>query len=151
MATEAPYSDDTVSAALEYARVHGIAEAAREFDLPRGTVWRWARKHGLLATVAPKQTQAQVSLREELREALLEQALDLLERMNQPHFDYRGKDVEKVEWPTAPSGDCRNYAVAAAVLLDKYRLELGEATSREERGYDWDGAMARLRVELTEQ
>lgn len=136
MACDQVYPQNVVDQVLAYTLEHGIVEASVEYKIPRNTVWRWARKHGILETVPPKQTAAQSRLREEFREALLEQAMDMLERMNEPHVDYRGKDVEKVEWDKAPSADCRNYAVAAAVLIDKYRLELGESTDHAELGPD---------------
>ncbi len=71
-------------------------------------------------------------LRLDLREQLLEVASDMLERTRQPHIDYRGKDSDRVEFDQAPADACRNYLVAAAVAIDKFRLEMGESTARTE-------------------
>lgn len=62
--------------------------------------------------------------------------LDLIEdvgkRFNAPHIDYRGKDVTKVHWDTAPDSAVRNYSVSLGILIDKLRLEEGKATGRQE-------------------
>jgi len=80
---------------------------------------------------ATKAASARADLkREELRELLLDQAVDLLHRMNAPHKDFKGKDALTVWWDKAPSGATKDYATAAAILIDKYRLEMGEATNR---------------------
>ena len=57
---------------------------------------------------------------------------DALARRNHPHKDFKGKDATPVYWETAPSGDFKNYITAAAILLDKMRLEEGKATERRE-------------------
>ena len=74
----------------------------------------------------------QTRLREEVRELLLVKAKDALERMDQPHIEFKGKDATQVTYPKAPASAFQSYATSAAILLDKYRLEVGEATSRAE-------------------
>lgn len=69
-------------------------------------------------------------LRTTLRELLLLKACDALARMDEPHIDFKGKDAFQVTYPKAPAGAFKQYADAAATLLDKYRLEMGEDTSR---------------------
>ena len=63
---------------------------------------------------------------------LLERAADLLERMDEPHVEFKGKDADQVTYPMAPAAAVQNYATSAAILIDKFRLEMGEATGRQE-------------------
>jgi hypothetical protein len=83
------------------------------------------------------------ALRLELREMWLMTALALLERVDEPHIDFKGRDAVEVEYPTAPAGAARDLVIAAATALDKYRLEVGEATERRE-----DVPIEALRAEL---
>jgi hypothetical protein len=62
----------------------------------------------------------------------MEKAVDLLDRMDAPLIDFVGKDGKAVEHPIAPAGAVRDYAVSVGILIDKYRLEVGEATTRSE-------------------
>ena len=70
--------------------------------------------------------------REAIREQMLDKALDLLARIDEPHIDYRGKDIVEVRWEKAPSGDVQRYVTSVGILIDKYRLEMGETTGRTE-------------------
>jgi hypothetical protein len=56
----------------------------------------------------------------------------VLKRMDEPHVDFKGKDADRVVYPVAPAAAVQNYATSAAIMLDKYRLEVGEATARTE-------------------
>lgn len=123
---------------------HGLAEAHRQTGIPKPTLHDWARRAGLdpsvlaaesgkltLAATEARQVRCE-AMRAELRERLLETAGTLLDRVDHPYFDVRGKDAERIELPTPPPAGCRDYVVAAAVLIDKYRLETGEVTERAE-------------------
>lgn len=132
------------AAAIAVYREHGLAEAARRTGIPKTTLRRWAREEGLdtaeLAGAAALRTDAATEarksyvaeLREELRAMLLEKAVDCLERMDEPHIDFRGRESTEVKFDRAPSGACQQYATSAAILIDKFRLESGEATSKTE-------------------
>lgn len=139
------YTDKQKTEALELYMEHGPAEASRQCDIPSGTIRSWAYRADLprlryeKTEAATKASSARAELkREELRELLLDQAVDLLHRMNSPHKDFKGKDADEVWWDLAPSGATKDYATAAAILIDKYRLEMGEATSRTEGTDDID-------------
>ncbi len=137
-------SPEQKAQALAIYAEHGLARAHHDTGVPRSTLHGWARAAGLdtqaIAGRTVEQTQAATlaheyrcaELRVELRELLLVESVDMLERMNATHKDFKGAGVVEVTWDTAPAGACKDYAVAAAVLLDKYRLEVGEATSRDE-------------------
>jgi len=117
----------------------GVAEASRQTGVPKPTIASWARR-GRVHTVAPVKTRAatemlmaqSAQLRERLRFKLLEKADDLLDRMDAEHIDFKGKDSDEVVYPIAPASAVQNYATSVGILIDKYRLEVGEATGRTE-------------------
>lgn len=117
----------------------GLAAAWRESGIPKPTIARWAHKAGV-ETYQPEKTHAATEAlkamhaqrRETLKVQLLERALDLLERMDAEHVDFKGKDADTVVYPIAPAAAVQNYAMSAAILIDKFRLEMGEATGRTE-------------------
>jgi len=74
----------------------------------------------------------QKQLRDDLRTRLLEKAHDALDRMEQIHIEFKGKDAAQVEYPTAPAEAFRAYSQAAGTLLREYRTEMGEVGKREE-------------------
>ncbi len=118
---------------------HGPQEVKRRLGIPPSTVMRWADKRKLrtirnektLAAVEALEVDAQAR-RGRLRQQLLNKALDALERMDQEHKDFRGKDASEVSWDKAPSSAMKDYAMTAAILIDKLRLEEGSATARTE-------------------
>ena len=59
--------------------------------------------------------------------------------MDAPHIEFKGKDAISVEYPIAPAGAVQNYATSVGILIDKYRLEVGEATNRSESKTITDG------------
>lgn len=132
------------TAALAVYADRGLAAAHHETGVPKSTLRDWARDAGLdLAAIAGRsaeQTAAATEasevrcseLRVRLRELFLATAVGLLERVDAPHKEFKGNDAHEVEYESAPAGAARDYAVAAAICLDKYRLEVGEATSRDE-------------------
>ena len=101
---------------------------AAELDQPLGDLSSYDIPQ---KAIEAHQNQAQ-ERRERIRLHLLEKMEDLLGRMDEPHVDFKGKDAGKVTYPIATSGDVRNYATSFGILLDKYRLEMGEATTRGE-------------------
>lgn len=118
------------------------ATIGKRYDVTGRTIQRWATKLGqplgnLSSYDVPQKAieghraQAEAG-RERIRLLILEKAEDLLKRMDEPHVDFKGKDAAMVTYPVATSSDVRNYAMSFAVLLDKYRLEMGESTSRSE-------------------
>jgi len=135
----ATYTDEQKREAVDLYLEYGAAEAATRTSIPRRTISSWITKRGL-AQAKGQQTEAarqqlaakNAERRERIRTTILEKAEDILDRMDQPHVDYRaaGKELHQVEWDTARSGDVKNYAVSFAILIDKYRLEMGEHTSK---------------------
>jgi hypothetical protein len=73
--------------------------------------------------------------RAELKQLLIANAVDLANRMHEEHIDFKSAGPAgpvEVTYPKAPAQACQQYATAIGILLDKYRLECGEVTSRDE-------------------
>lgn len=149
-----PYTAEQKAEAVRLYLEHGATHAAEQVGCTRRQVYRWLGSHGVSAK-KPEERHAETlarhqAKREALRELLLDKAADLIQRMDDPHYDYRGKDASKVHFDKATSGDVRAYATAAAILIDKYRLEMGEATARThwEGSDDIDRSVSQLVAEL---
>lgn len=133
------YSDTQRQEALDLYPEHGTSETSRRTGIPQRTIRRWANEEGLTAarskaleeggemlskTVAVMRSESQVKLAERI--------LDLLDRMEESHIEYKaaGSEMHRLEYEIATSTDVRNYASAVKDLLTLLRLELGEHTSR---------------------
>jgi len=143
--------------ALKLYLEEGPSAASRATGIPSGTIRSWASRAGVQRARTQKQAAAieasmmrQAEKREELRELLLDRAVELLHRLDDPHIDFRGKDARQVTFPKPGGMDSKNYATAAAILIDKYRLEMGEATARtyHEGSDDIDRSVGQLVEEL---
>lgn len=134
------YSASEKAETLILYAAEGLAETTRRTGIPKPTIASWVTRAGLPHTDATAKTEAATKaaterahrLRAELRVRLLEKAVDLLDRMDAPHVDFKGKDAGEVTYPIAPAAAVQNYAVSIGIMIDKYRLEVGEATSRSE-------------------
>ncbi|MFH0917030.1 MAG: hypothetical protein V1912_11390 [bacterium] len=131
------YSEAEKDAALAIFVERGLAAAWRETGIPKPTVARWAQKQGIVTEAPAKMAEARAvageqakTLRAQLRVTLLEKAADLLDRMDAEHVDFKGKDSDEVVYPIAPASAVQNYAVSVGILIDKFRLESGEATGK---------------------
>lgn len=134
--TKSQYTPEQKTEALAVYATDGLAAAVRATGIPKGTIRSWADRTGT-STVAPAErtaaaveaaTARRAELREDLRTKLLEKAVDMLERIDDPHVDFRGNTAERIDLERPSASDCQRYATAAAILLDKFRLEMGEAT-----------------------
>lgn len=116
----------------------GPSEAARRTGIPKSTIHDWAAKEGLSTDAVSEQTIAATiasaeraaAKREQARELMLDRILDALGLMQAAHTDFRGRDATEVHFERAPSGAWKDYAMTVGILLDKYRLEMGESTGR---------------------
>lgn len=133
-----PYPEQKREQALALYVSHGPREASRRTKIPANTISSWARRAGLKTKVesitekATAAAQAQAEKRRaRIRAELLAKIEDILTRMDAEHIDFRGKDARKVTFPKPSPTGVREYAVAIGVLLDKYRLEMGEVTGRQ--------------------
>lgn len=138
---------------VEIFHEQGAAAAAEHRGVSRQSIYNWVRA-SIDVEKTPDEIAAealyQATLRSSIRRRLLEKVDSLLDRFDQPHYDYRGKDAKKVGWENATSGDIRSYATSIGILIDKYRLEMGEATARtyHEGSDDIDRSVSQLVEEL---
>jgi transposase-like protein len=151
-----PYTDEQKAEAVRLYVEEGPEEAAAAVGCSRRQVYRWLGSHNVTPK-KPDQRRADtesrhIQRREELRDLLLDQALDMLHRMNEMHIEWREVDgqQEQIVHLVAGAGEVKSYALAAGILIDKYRLEMGEATSRtiSEGADDIDRSVAQLVAEL---
>ena len=135
------YTPEQRQQALELYSLFGPCRAAKDLAIPKSTIVKWAKAAGLQPPTdnidaAAKAREARIALkRAKLKELLITKAVDLVTRMDEPHIDFKsGGNLGPVEvkFPKAPAKACHDYAFAAAILLDKFRLENGEVTGREE-------------------
>ena len=132
------YTPEQREEALRLYEEAGPAEASRQSGVPARTVVRWATRAGLTRRRLEKTSAATEMLtitnaqrREKIREKLLIRVDELLDRLG---LEVGARDVQSL-------------AIAFGVLLDKYRLELGEATGRMEN-LDLSAAERRIEVEI---
>jgi len=134
------YTPEERSHALElYVRV-GPCQAARETGIKKPTIRSWAKKAGLKPPTehigeAAKATEARIAAkRAAIKEKLIDRAAEMLERMGESMSVWVGSGATpvevKVEKP--PAGVCKDLATTVGILIDKFRLEAGEVTSRDE-------------------
>jgi hypothetical protein len=136
------YAEDEKAHALSLYQEVGLAEAWRQTGIPKPTIASWARRAGLPHTDASVKTREATiaasaradQIRAELRLKLLEKATDMLDRMDAEHVEFKNsaKEIREVVYPIAPAAAVQHYAVTVGILIDKYRLEVGEATTRSE-------------------
>ena len=142
MSARQKYSDDFKAEALAVYVEDGPAATARLYGMPVRTLQSWAQRMGL-RTAADTKTETEAAcaknqeLRAKLRTKLLEKCVDMLERMDSPHYEYQGREQERVVYPVAGAKECQSYATALGIMLDKFRLEVGEPTGREEVRHDY--------------
>ena len=151
----AKYTDSQRREAVNLYIQHGTTKASEQSGIPKRTILYWAKNANVVAQARDKTDTARAELarlnaerRERIKTLLLEKIEDLIGRMDVEHVDFKGKDAQMVTYPIATSGDVKNYAVSVAVLIDKYRLEMGEATDRRE--ITFEQAESRLDEEFKE-
>lgn len=136
------YTAEQKAGALRLYVEVGPCEAARQTGIDKRLISKWAKKAGLVTVAAQKRVAgfeeaeaAAACTRAKLKRRLLEKALDLLGRMDQPHIDFKGSGnlgPVEVTYPKPTASACASYATAVGILIDKFRLENGEVTGREE-------------------
>jgi transposase-like protein len=134
------YTDEQKAEALALYDQVGAANACRllDFEVSPGTVRVWAHRAGLKRYDSQKVEAAvaahvarQAELREEMRELALSSAVEMLLRLYEPQFVGYNDEGEAL-FAKPGARDCQAYATAYGILNDKYRLEMGESTSRTE-------------------
>ena len=119
---------------METYEAEGLAAAAREHGVPRGTVSWWAKKAGLTGHQSEIARDGLAARLERIKEKLGRRAEEMLDRMDEPMVSWTGsgKNAVRIELPRPPAGVCREFATTAAILIDKLQLLRGEPTERHE-------------------
>lgn len=142
--------------ALDIYRSRGATAAAAETGCSRKTIYDWiAEDLSRNAEKAPEEVAALALkthyLREHLRSRLLYAALRYVDRALEPMTIYVGKEGAAVELaePTPEAG--QKFLTAAAIAIDKLRIESGESTSRiyHDGTDDVDRSIRQLEAELS--
>lgn len=154
-----PWPDDIKQQALELlAGERTFYEVRDATGVPVGTLHRWAEAAGLehsdekTRAANERRRDRLAAKREAIAEQFLDRVEDLMGRMDEPHVVGYLKNGEAVVHDQGASADCKNYMTAAAIALDKFRLEMGEVTSRTETRGTEAAQAARQKVdELAER
>ena len=151
------YTDEQRTEALTLYEEHGTAETNRRTGVPSRTLRRWANTAGVAAARelaliegGARLNQIHEVLRAEARVLMAEKIVDLLERIDEPHTEYKaaGKELHTLKHPVATSTDVRNYVTSIKALVESYRLEMGEATGRIETTSKVDAELERMAREF---
>lgn len=129
-----PYTTQQRAEAVALADKHGPAEASRQTGIPRRTISSWR------TTTA----QASIQKTKNARDTLKAQNETKREHLRQLLLD---KAVAFAESLTPGDKAVRTDATALGILIDKYRLEMGEATGRTEN-VDLAQAESRIDAEI---
>lgn len=147
------YTPQFKAEVLEFYVTNGARAASKKFRVPVGTILRWGRVTGLdievskqdIAASATESRQEQAKLRrEELKIELLEASSEVLgmirditEMATTAVSDGKtaepgSKEALQALFASNPkiAQSAREWGVTLAVLVDKFRLEMGEATER---------------------
>lgn len=137
------YSPKQKAEALAACAEWGPYQASKAEGAPSyATLCRWCKEAGI-ATLHKEKTEAAIAAREvniaakraELKQLLIDKAVDLAHRMDEEHIDFKSAGPAgpmEVTYPKATAQACQQYATAIGILIDKFRLESGEVTSRDE-------------------
>lgn len=115
------YSDEFKAAVLSTYKTEGQAAAVREHGIAGSTVARWARAAGITTDSATKSATEEAGRALERKRAILRQEL----------IDRAVLVVRRIDDGTE-ARECQALATTVGILIDKLRLEAGEATQRSE-------------------
>jgi transposase-like protein len=133
------YTDDFKAEILAVYVEDGPAATAKLYKVPRRTIQNWAKAAALGTSASSKKTTeaaliSQAARRAIVRDLLIRRVQEMLERMDSPMRTWVGSGATpvevEIERPSASA--CKDLATTAGILLDKFRLEAGEATERSE-------------------
>jgi len=141
------YTEAQRAAVVAVYESQGLAAAHKATGVSKASIAKWAKLAGVITSSGEK-TQAATEARmvavaerrSRVKEKLLTRVEELLDRVSGTYTAYVGKDAVPVEMDAPPAGVCKDLAMAVGILLDKFRLESGEVTGREEVRHDFSAA-----------
>lgn len=116
------YTAEQKQAALAFYEKLGLDEAHRQTRIPKGTISSWA---------ARTQTKTQDSASERMRPALDEREARIAAKraeLKELLIETAVELVKRMALPDTKPRDAQALSIAAGVLTDKFRLESGEAS-----------------------
>jgi hypothetical protein len=141
------YTSEQKQQALELYSVYGPCRATKDIGIPKSTIIKWAKAAGLKPPTenidaAAKAREARIAVkRAAIKERILEEAAYCLRAIHNEHIDFKSAGPAgpvQVTFPVAPAAAVQHYATAFAIFIDKFRLENGEVTGREELKHGFD-------------
>lgn len=139
MSKRRTYSWNFKAEVLAVYEVDGPAATARLYKIPVRTIKSWATRMGLHTGAETKSATEAACLSQQMRRAivrdlLIQRVQEMLERMDSPMKTWVGSGATpvEVEIDRPLASVCKDLATTAGILLDKFRLEMGEATGRSE-------------------
>lgn len=127
------YTDIERQMALDIYHAQGATAASRQIGCSRQTIYDWlADELSTDNNMAKEKAERRVYMREVMRHRLLTTALRLVDRVHEP-WTYIDKEGVSHEVSEPPGREARELMVAAGIAIDKFRLEIGEATGRTEQ------------------
>lgn len=129
-----PYSEEVRLRALDIYKEHGLKIAVENTGVAAPTIIRWADKAGIRTDEIAKDINMSVEMskarankrRMRLKELMLDRALGILHRMDEPYEVVTKFGTEVFDKP--PADAMSKFATALSHLVDKYRLMEGEST-----------------------
>jgi transposase-like protein len=145
------YSEKFKMSAVKLAERVGARKASEmlteetEHEITPKLIRQWARHQGIDISTPEDRKKVEKLLehqqlstskrREMLKGKIMDRAHEILDSMNARHEQWmkgEGGELQLVELRRPPAGAMKDYALAFGILLDKFRLEEGESTSRHE-------------------
>lgn len=124
------YTDEFRDEVTAYVAEHdSVADAARHYGLTKVQVSRWCKRSGVSVSAGKRLKMNQVreqiikEQRERVRQSMLNNADLIAERI--------GELVSLGQLDTDDSKVLKDLTISHAILIDKFRLESGEVTTRE--------------------
>ena len=136
------YTDEQKAEAVRLYVEVGTAEAARRIGTSGRTITRWAKAAGVTSQDRVEKTDA-------ARQVLASTQAEKREHVRVLFLDRIESCLEALD-PTRPR-DAKDLMTTAAIGLDKYRLEMGEASEVVITGDMMDQAILAMRAELGEE
>lgn len=146
---------------IRLAQKRGTSYAADMTGLDGKKIRKLAREMGTSVTAksAPMKPEVKEAIKEKqddrrvvLKQKLLDRAHDLADRMGAT-YSIVTRDGEIIEINRPPARETKDFAIALGIVVDKMRLEMGEATSKTEtvQRDQVDDELQKLAMELAQK
>ena len=135
-----PYTDTQKAEAVDFYLEHGTTKAARHIGVTTRTINNWVKAAGVTSQERIEKTQP-------ARDALAAERAVKREELRVLLLDAPIRHVRQAI-ETGKARDAQSWMVSAGIGVDKFRLEMGEATALVITGDMMDQAINEMRAEL---